>query len=239
MGRHAGASPQSLVVSHYGGYGLVYLARPMTAERAARVFDVKLESLLAWNGIAAKTETLPEGRALWLKDPKRLGREAAAQNAALQNTGARAHKEKAAQASTSASSAAGTAAPLAKSDRSEVDRALEKARSEKRAAAGQRPAANASGSGARAPQPAESLVPNGAWTLSPGSLHDQVEAWALRAGWKLVWQADTDLAMEAAADFAGSFPEVVRALFEGLHENGAPYQARLFHGNRVLQVEDR
>lgn len=244
MGRHAGASPQSLVVSHYGGYGLVSLARPMTAERAARVFDVKLENLLAWNGIAAKTETLPEGRALWLKDPRRLGREAAAQNAALQkasrqNTRARADKEKAAQASASASGTAGTTAPLAKADKSEVDRALEKARSEKRAAAGQRPAANASGSGARALQPAESLVPDGAWTLSPGSLHDQVEAWALRAGWKLVWQADTDLAMEARADFAGSFPEVVRALFEGLHENGAPYQARLFHGNRVLQVEDR
>ncbi len=77
------------------------------------------------------------------------------------------------------------------------------------------------------------------WQLAPGPLKRQLEGWAARAGYSVVWQADTDLEMAAGAQFAGTFPEVVRALFEGLHRSGYPYTAHLFHGNQVLHIEDR
>lgn len=77
------------------------------------------------------------------------------------------------------------------------------------------------------------------WQVGPGSLKAQLEAWAARAGHRVIWHADTDLELEAGADFTGTFPEAVRELFTLLRAGGVPYTARLFHGNRILQVEDR
>ena len=87
--------------------------------------------------------------------------------------------------------------------------------------------------------PAQDLTSDPAWSIAPGSLKAQVGSWASRAGYRVVWQADTDLHMAAGATFNGSFAEAVRALFEGLHKAGAPYTAHIFHGNNVLHIGDR
>ncbi len=75
--------------------------------------------------------------------------------------------------------------------------------------------------------------------LVPGPLKAQVDRWAQTAGWRLVWKADTDLVLDCGASFAGDFAAATRGLFEGLHDAGSPYRARLFHANRVIIVEDR
>ncbi len=74
---------------------------------------------------------------------------------------------------------------------------------------------------------------------APGSLRAQVDRWAQAAGWRLVWKADTDLVLDCGASFSGDFAAASRGLFEGLHDAGSPYRARLFHANRVIIVEDR
>lgn len=84
---------------------------------------------------------------------------------------------------------------------------------------------------------AEPMLPE--WLLTPGSLHVQLEQWAGRAGYQLVWNADTDLDMQSRASFRGNFVAAITQLFEGLHAAGFPLRATLYPANTVLEVSDR
>lgn len=84
---------------------------------------------------------------------------------------------------------------------------------------------------------AEPMLPE--WQLTPGSLHVQLEGWAGRASYQLVWNADTDLDMQSRASFRGNFVAAITQLFEGLHAAGFPLRATLYPANNVLEVSDR
>lgn len=84
---------------------------------------------------------------------------------------------------------------------------------------------------------AEPMLPE--WLLTPGSLHVQLEGWAGRASYQLVWNADTDLDMQSRASFRGNFVAAITQLFEGLHAAGFPLRATLYPANNVLEVSDR
>ena len=77
------------------------------------------------------------------------------------------------------------------------------------------------------------------WHLSQGSLRTQLDIWASRASWQLIWNADTDLDMQASASFRGNFVAAVTQLFEGLHAAGFPLRATFYPSNNVLEVSDR
>ena len=77
------------------------------------------------------------------------------------------------------------------------------------------------------------------WRLSQGSLRTQLDVWANRASWQLVWNADTDLDMQSRATFRGNFVAAVTQLFEGLHAAGFPLRATFYPSNNVLEVSDR
>ena len=77
------------------------------------------------------------------------------------------------------------------------------------------------------------------WRLSQGSLRTQLDAWANRASYQLVWNADTDLDMQSRASFRGNFVAAITQLFEGLHAAGFPLRATLYPANNVLEVSDR
>lgn len=77
------------------------------------------------------------------------------------------------------------------------------------------------------------------WQLSQGSLRTQLDVWASRASYQLVWNADTDLDMQSRATFRGNFVAAVTQLFEGLHAAGFPLRATLYPANNVLEVSDR
>ena len=77
------------------------------------------------------------------------------------------------------------------------------------------------------------------WHLSQGSLRTQLDIWASRASWQLIWNADTDLDMQASASFRGNFVAAVTQLFEGLHAAGFPLRATFYPPNNVLEVSDR
>ena len=77
------------------------------------------------------------------------------------------------------------------------------------------------------------------WRLSQGSLRTQLDVWANRASWQLIWNADTDLDMQSRATFRGNFIAAVTQLFEGLHAAGFPLRATLYPANNVLEVSDR
>ena len=77
------------------------------------------------------------------------------------------------------------------------------------------------------------------WHLSQGSLRTQLDVWASRASWQLIWNADTDLDMQSRATFRGNFVAAVTQLFEGLHAAGFPLRATFYPSNNVLEVSDR
>lgn len=77
------------------------------------------------------------------------------------------------------------------------------------------------------------------WHLSQGSLRTQLDVWASRASWQFIWNADTDLDMQASASFRGNFVAAVTQLFEGLHAAGFPLRATFYPSNNVLEVSDR
>ena len=73
-----------------------------------------------------------------------------------------------------------------------------------------------------------------------GIVHEQpVNAQLLKRHHVIFSVLGLDMELEARASFTGPFPSAVRALFEGLYAQGSPFTARLYHGNRILKVEDR
>ena len=229
-----------LIVSHYAGPGRVYLARDMSVVEASRVLDTKITRLMAWNNLKDKKAVLRKGTLIWLtkptaaKTPAKPSAQSSAKPLAKPEAKPEVKPEAIPEARTEARPKAKTAKaskPAPKTDVS-VRKALAKAQSQAKTTAQiqDKPKANTA---SPVPGPAPT------WSIAPGSLKAQVGLWAARAGYRMVWQADTDLHMAAGATFNGSFAEAVRALFEGLHEAGAPYTAHIFHGNNVLHIGDR
>ena len=222
-----------LIVSHYAGPGRVYLARDMSVVEASRVLDTKITRLMAWNNLKDKKAVLRKGTLIWLTKPT-VSKQSAKSTATATNTPVKPLVKPEAKTRADARPKTQTALspkPAPKTDQS-VTQALARAQSKAKivAQSQDKPKAHTASS---VPAPAPT------WSIAPGSLKAQVGSWASRAGYRMVWQADTDLHMAAGATFNGSFAEAVRALFEGLHEAGAPYTAHIFHGNNVLHIGDR
>ena len=222
-----------LIVSHYAGPGRVYLARDMNVVEASRVLDTKITRLMAWNNLKDKKAVLRKGTLIWLTKPT-VSKQSAKSTATATNTPVKPLAKPEAKTRADARPKTQTALspkPAPKTDQS-VTQALARAQSKAKivAQSQDKPKAHTASS---VPAPAPT------WSIAPGSLKAQVGSWASRAGYRMVWQADTDLHMAAGATFNGSFAEAVRALFEGLHEAGAPYTAHIFHGNNVLHIGDR
>lgn len=245
------------LVSWYEGPGLVRLARDMEVGEAARTLGIARSSFMTWNGFADSRAKIARGTVLHVRAPAK-GTAAGTASGAVA-AAAQTHPDPQTSAAPSASAAGAQSASSASGTQSAtqasatpgtgpVQQALHTARKTARQTQA-KTAAQAAGKAAAAPGPvvqtSGETAPAGlsgtadSWQLRPGPLKQQVERWAARAGYSVVWQADTDLEMAAGAHFAGTFPEAVRALFEGLHAHGAPYTAHLFHGNHVLHIEDR
>lgn len=69
------------------------------------------------------------------------------------------------------------------------------------------------------------------------SLRAALTRWAGASGWTLVWDASSDYALGADAEFpGGDLKQAVSKLMESLKSNGAPYGAEMWTGNRVVRV---
>ena len=82
--------------------------------------------------------------------------------------------------------------------------------------------------------------PGQGWTVDPGkhrSLRGALESWAARAGWTLVWKAERDYRLGAAATFRGGFLEAADLLLSGPATRRA-LDVRAYRTNRHLVVDD-
>ena len=80
----------------------------------------------------------------------------------------------------------------------------------------------------------------GGWTVDPEehrTLRGVLESWAARAGWNLVWNAERDYGLGAAAVFGGGFLEAADLLLSG-PATARVLDVRAYAANRHLVVDD-
>ena len=98
------------------------------------------------------------------------------------------------------------------------------------------------GPGADAPteRASASEAVNDGWTVDAGehgTLRGVLESWTARAGWTLVWNADRDYGVDAAATFEGTFLEAADLLLSG-PATRRTLDVRAYRANRHLVVDD-
>jgi hypothetical protein len=75
------------------------------------------------------------------------------------------------------------------------------------------------------------------WSVSEGqNLSDALAGWAQRAGWKLIWEADTDFRLGASGEFSGSFDRAASTLITAFGRSKPRLRANFYEGNKVLRV---
>lgn len=74
------------------------------------------------------------------------------------------------------------------------------------------------------------------WVLKQGSLMNQLDEWAKGESWKLIWQANYDLDLNADASFAGDFIKVVEQVFSSLPRKNNGLRVSIYKRNKVVEV---
>lgn len=85
--------------------------------------------------------------------------------------------------------------------------------------------------------PAKPMLPQAkVWVLRPGSLMNQLDEWARGESWKLIWQANYDLDLNADATFSGDFIKVVEQIFNSLPRKNNGLRVSIYKQNKVVEV---
>lgn len=85
--------------------------------------------------------------------------------------------------------------------------------------------------------PAKPMPPQAkVWILRPGSLMNQLDEWAKGESWKLIWQANYDLDLNADATFSGDFIKVVEQIFNSLPRKNNGLRVSIYKQNKVVEV---
>ncbi len=75
------------------------------------------------------------------------------------------------------------------------------------------------------------------WSLQPGhTIGQDLQSWATKAGWKVVWNMSRDWAVPAPTTFAGDFQTAAGKVIETLTTNGALIRAQFYTGNNTMVV---
>ena len=76
-----------------------------------------------------------------------------------------------------------------------------------------------------------------AWqlTANKGTLRQELEKWALDAGWQPVWELPTDFPVELGATFCGGFESAIESVLKSYAMSGTPIRGLFYSGNKVLR----
>ena len=87
------------------------------------------------------------------------------------------------------------------------------------------------------PAPSDNNTFEEVWSVSEGqNLSDALGGWAQRAGWKLIWEADTDFRLGASGEFSGTFDRAASTLIAAFGRSKPRLRANFYEGNKVLRV---
>jgi hypothetical protein len=91
---------------------------------------------------------------------------------------------------------------------------------------------------------AASIMPLGqtytpkAWRLLPGLLRPQLEEWAEKAGYQIIWKSRHDYNLDSASEFKGEFTDVMQELVLRMHEQGNPLRVTVYLQNYVAEISE-
>jgi len=127
------------------------------------------------------------------------------------------------------------AAAQAKADRERIAKEqAEQAKSEKERAAAQ---AKADRERIAKEQAEQERIARSTWTMRTGhTVGQELQAWGVRAGWKIIWNMPKDWAVPAQSTFYGDFQKVASDVIITLASNGALVRAQFFEGNKTVVV---
>lgn len=75
------------------------------------------------------------------------------------------------------------------------------------------------------------------WTLTAGdTAKKDLEVWAEKAGWRVVWNLSKDWTVPASTVFTGTFEGAAADVIKTLASNGALIHAQFFEGNKTLVI---
>ncbi|MGY4729814.1 toxin co-regulated pilus biosynthesis Q family protein [Burkholderia pyrrocinia] len=75
--------------------------------------------------------------------------------------------------------------------------------------------------------------------LSDRTVRGALTRWTQEAGWRLIWEAPVDFAVDAPATLTGTFDEALQSVIGALSATDAPVQAILYRGNKVLRIVEK
>ncbi|GLU32130.1 TcpQ domain-containing protein [Trinickia caryophylli] len=93
--------------------------------------------------------------------------------------------------------------------------------------------------GAQAPTPEAPVQQTWRIELSDRTVRGALTRWTQEAGWRLIWEAPVDFAVDAPAMLTGTFDEALQSVIGALSSTDAPVQAILYRGNKVLRIVEK
>lgn len=81
-------------------------------------------------------------------------------------------------------------------------------------------------------------APKAHWELRPGGLKSQLDAWAEKAKYQVVWKSPDDFLISTDSTLNGNFPEVVQQVVDGMHETGSTIAVKIYEGNHTVVVTE-
>jgi len=77
------------------------------------------------------------------------------------------------------------------------------------------------------------------WVLQPGeTLRKQMDGWAKKVGWTIVWDSDHDLTVPALTTVRGQFEQAVTWAFKQLLADGVLFRVTFYEGNDTVVVQN-
>ncbi len=75
------------------------------------------------------------------------------------------------------------------------------------------------------------------WTLTAGrTIGQELQAWGMKAGWKVIWTMPRDWTVPANTGFSGQFETAAADVINTLAANGALIRAQFYDGNKTMVV---
>lgn len=76
------------------------------------------------------------------------------------------------------------------------------------------------------------------WAIHPGLLRTQMESWAARAGYQVVWRVSRDYHLQSRFDYSGTYIEALQSFFSGMQHMGNSLRVTVFQGNNVVLISE-
>ncbi len=73
--------------------------------------------------------------------------------------------------------------------------------------------------------------------LIPGSLREQMQAWAVNEGYQFHWRSDYDIIVDFPGDFDGTLYDAITDVITALQREGASIRATIYDRSKIIVIQ--